>query len=183
MRTFIAVDAYTEELGRLLPELSRITGLRCVAPGGLHVTLKFLGEIPEQRVEEVFSAMKRAFTNCTGFKFRISGVGAFPNPRAARVVWAGIGEGGAELKTLQSRLEDELLGLGFRRERRTYVPHITLARVKSPAARRGVLRFIEAHAGDALGEVLVEDVKLMKSTLTPGGAVYTELRRVPLGNR
>ncbi|NOZ59548.1 MAG: RNA 2',3'-cyclic phosphodiesterase [Euryarchaeota archaeon] len=180
MRTFIAVEAHTEELERLLGELSKIAGLKAVAPGGLHITLKFLGEIPEQRVEEVHSAMKRAFARSSSFSFTVQGVGAFPSVRAARVVWAGVKRGKEELVELHRRLEGELLRLGFSGEKRAFVPHITLARVKLPGARRAVARFIEAHAGDALGEVDVEAVTLMKSTLTPKGAIYTPLRRVAL---
>lgn len=183
MRVFVAVDARTEELQRLLGELSRIPGLRAVAPGGLHITLKFLGEIPEQRVEDVHSAMERAFAGSSSFSFTIRGVGAFPSVRAARVVWAGVKQGREELVELHRRLEGELTKLGFPAEKRAFVPHITLARVKLPRAKRAVARFIEVHADDSLGEVGVEAVTLMKSTLTPKGATYTPLRVVELGGR
>ncbi|WP_456475473.1 RNA 2',3'-cyclic phosphodiesterase [Candidatus Pyrohabitans sp.] len=180
MRTFIAVDAHTDALPPLLEELSRINGVKPVAPEALHITLKFLGEIPEARVEEVHSAMKRAFASSTSFNFSIKGVGAFPSARRARVVWAGVSEGSAELVELQLKLEKELLRLGFPPEKRAFVPHITLARVKMMHARREVARFIARHADDELGQVLASEVKLMKSTLTPKGAVYSALREVRL---
>jgi 2'-5' RNA ligase len=180
MRTFIAVDAHTSALPKLLEELSSIRGVKPVSPDTLHITLKFLGEIPEARVEEIHSAMKRAFADCYSFKFSIRGVGAFPSARSARVIWAGVTEGKDALIELQAKLEKELLKLRFPREKRAFVPHITLARVKSMQERNKIARFIAEHAHDDLGEVLASEVKLMKSTLTPKGAVYSMLREVRL---
>ncbi len=180
MRTFIAVDACTDALAGLLKELSGLKGLKPVSPDSLHITLKFLGEIPEARVGEIHSAMERAFSACESFSFKLKGVGAFPNAARARVIWAGVSKGGEVLTELQARLERELLKLGFQAEKRAFVPHVTLARVKSMVDRKRVASFIERHGKDELGEVSVEEVRLMKSTLTPKGAIYTPLRRVRL---
>ena len=180
MRTFIAVDAHTNALPGLLEELSRIRGVKPVSSESLHITLKFLGEIPETRVEEVHSAMRRAFADCRSFKFSIKGVGAFPSTRRARVIWAGVTDGREALIELQKKLEKELLKLGFPGEKRAFVPHVTLARVKSMQEKDKIARFIAKHAQDELGEVLAGEVKLMKSTLTPKGAIYSLLREVRL---
>jgi 2'-5' RNA ligase len=150
--------------------------VRWVRPQGVHLTLKFLGEIDPALTESILAAMGRAATAVRPFTLSLSGLGAFPRPEAPRVIWAGLEAGVDDLKRLQERTDQEVsAAAGLPRETRSFTPHLTLGRVSDSASgeERGRL-------GAALGELRlevgetwrVEKLDLIRSTLTPGGAVY-----------
>jgi 2'-5' RNA ligase len=177
MRSFIAVEARTPGVEGLLSGLSSLgAALRVVKPEGLHITMKFLGEIPEGRVGEIYSAMEEAFSPFEPFHISLKGAGAFPSPRRPRVVWVGVEEGRDTLIRMQSALDSNLSSLGFQKEKRRFHPHLTLARVKTPRVMDRLQEFIEGHKGEEFGRVAVGKVELKKSLLTPRGALYTTLR-------
>ena len=189
LRAFIAVELplrAREALEGVTADLQALalTGVRWVRPEGVHLTLKFLGNIGSASIEPISQAMSRCAASTAPFELSLGKVGAFPSLRAPRVIWVGL-EGALEpLLGLQRTLEDELAGLGFIPERRPYSAHLTLGRIREgtpPAQRRRV--------GDALGQVLeaedaelpVKDISLIKSTLAPTGATYTGLFSALLG--
>lgn len=154
-------------------------GVRWVAPDNLHLTLKFLGGIEAARLAAIESALANAAAAQPPFECAIAHLGAFPSRTRARVVWAGIGTGAAELTALAARVEDALDALGIGREARPFAAHVTLGRVREPRANP---RLAAALAGaEAFGGQRVTRVSLMRSELSPRGARYTELAGVPLG--
>lgn len=149
-----------------------------VAPGNLHLTLKFLGSVEEERIDAIVAALRGAVSDAAAFEAVVNGLGAFPTPTRPRVVWAGMREGAQAMITLAGRVDAALATLGFPREARPFSPHVTLGRVRVP---RRDLRLAEALAKDAareFGRLRVERLALMQSRLSPTGSQYTELESV-----
>lgn len=177
MRTFVAVFPPPEVRHAALVAAQRAIlpadMVRWTHPDNIHLTLKFLGEVPEEMIEQIGAALQRACVNHTPFDANLSRFGAFPSMRRARIVWAGTGAGSERLRTLAADVEAILEPLGFGREGRTFVPHATLGRlgarpVKLPTVVPGEPRFG------------VSRVELMESTLTAGGSVYKPLQSLAL---
>jgi 2'-5' RNA ligase len=152
-----------------------------VPPDNLHVTVKFLGGVAPDRLEAVAEALGRVARAAAPFAVVVQGLGAFPTPARARVIWAGITTGAAELAALAAHVEDVLAPLGFDRERRPFSAHVTLGRVRAPRRDPGLARALEGTAGVQFGRFAVERLWLMQSDLSPRGAHYTPLGSWPLG--
>jgi 2'-5' RNA ligase len=189
IRSFVAIELPEEAkkgLASLRRELERDEHrfVKWVDPGGIHLTLKFLGNIPSKRVTEITEAMKKAAQGLSPFLLEISGLGAFPSLKQVRVVWVGVGGELDRLSTLQQNIDSALAALGFASEERPFVPHLTVARVREGASASERGRFSELVGSatfDGKYDVEVSALKLMRSQLTPVGAIYTCLSVVGLG--
>lgn len=146
----------------------------------LHLTLRFLGDVEPDGLEGVSEAVRAAAACVSPFTLTTSGVGVFPDARRPRVVWVGV-EAGSGLFELYEAVERELELVGFRRERRSFRPHLTMGRIRDPEAAAG-LREALAALEVPREETLATEVRVMKSTLARGGAVHEVLERVPLGS-
>jgi 2'-5' RNA ligase len=166
--TRAALAARVDRLREVAP------GVAWVAPDNLHVTLKFLGGVDAPRLDRVRAALDRAVAGVPAFDLAVHGLGAFPTPTRARVVWAGIGDGGEALRAVAGRVERELAVLGFPPEERPFSPHVTLGRVREPR-RNERLAAALARETSRSGTVRVDRVSLMRSDLSPRGARYSEL--------
>ena len=191
IRSFVAIELPEQArkgLARLRRELERDEHgfVKWVDPHGIHLTLKFLGNIPSGRVAEITEAMKKATQGISPFQLEISGLGAFPSLKQARVFWVGVSGELAKLSGLQQNIDSALAGLGFAKEERPFVPHLTLARVRegaSPPERRSFGELVDSTAFEDKYPVEVEAIRLMRSQLTPAGAIYTCLSVVGLGGQ
>ncbi len=191
IRSFIAIELPDEGrkgLARLRSELERDEHrfVKWVDPDGIHLTLKFLGNIPFKRVAEITAAMEEAAQGISPFHLEISGLGVFPSLKQVRVFWVGIGGEVERLSRLQKNIDSALAALGFAREERPFVPHLTLARIRqgaSPSERRSFGELVDSAIFEDKYHIEVEAVSLMKSQLTPAGAVYTRLSVVGLGQQ
>jgi 2'-5' RNA ligase len=146
-----------------------------VQPGNLHVTLKFLGEVAEEKLEGVRSALRQIRSE-QAVALELLGLGFFPNEKQPRVFWAGM-EASANLKTLAADIDGAMKKLGVPREQRRFSPHLTLARLETrrlPEALRGV---IAANAQREFGSLRTNEFHLIQSKLRPSGAEYTTLER------
>jgi RNA 2',3'-cyclic 3'-phosphodiesterase len=152
-----------------------------VAPGNLHLTLKFLGSVPEARIDAVAGALREASGDASPFEARLRGLGAFPSARRPRVVWAGVTEGAADMIELARRVDAALAALGFPRDERPFSPHVTLGRVREPGRSPALTEALDSAATREFGRMRVPSASLMRSELGPGGARYTELATVRLG--
>jgi len=191
IRSFIAIKLPEEAkkgLTRLRKELERDEHrfVKWVDPGGIHLTLKFLGNIPSKRITEITGAIEEAAQGISPFHLEISGLGAFPSLRQARVLWVGIGGEVDKLSRLQQNIDSALAVLGFAKEERSFVPHLTLARIRqgaSPPDRRSFGELVGSAIFEDKYPVEVEAISLMRSQLTPAGAIYTCLSAVGLGHQ
>ena len=157
--------------------------LRPVRPDGIHITLKFLGPVAEERVPAVRDAIGGAVAGAAPFALRTGAPGSFGGPRNLRVAWVGVEGDVAALGALAVKVEAALQPLGFAAETRPFAAHLTLARVRdeaSPADRHAVHRAIAELAIPA-SEIPVREIAIMRSTLQRGGAVYDAIARFPFG--
>jgi 2'-5' RNA ligase len=155
--------------------------VRWVAADGIHVTLKFLGEVADERMEELRQALVRAAAGIRSFTLTLTPGGVFPAPSRPRVFWAGL-DADPQLELLQHGVEREFAPLGFPTEARAFHPHVTLGRAERDAGPADLRRAAERLAAVPFaGTVLVETVDLMRSTLSPRGARYEAVHRVALG--
>jgi len=191
IRSFIAIEL-PEEAKRGLAKLRRALEkdehkfVKWVDPGGIHLTLKFLGNIPSKRIAEITEAMEKATQGTPPFHLEISGLGVFPSLKQVRVFWVGIGGELDKLSRLQQSIDSALAALGFAKEERPFVPHLTLARIRegtSPPERRSFGELVDSTTFEDKYPVEVEAIRLMRSQLTPAGAIYTCLSVVELGHQ
>ncbi len=185
MRLFVAVNfpaRLRQRIARLAGPLDK-AGIPCrwVAPEQVHLTLKFIGDVPSARVDELGHALTSVATAFRPFTLRFGRIGAFPSPRLPRVIWLAV-ELTPELRFLKDDLERALLERGVEREQRPFQPHITLGRTARDA-EAGEFRSLEDAARN-LGisaEYRVTHLDLMRSRLDPGGAVHTRVVTAWLG--
>jgi len=186
-RLFVALDLppdVKEVLAATQRELQRrgLGSLRWVRQEGMHITLKFLGEVSAQRVQEIGMALSQAAQNCPAVLLYLDRLGSFGDRRGSRVIWVGLkGETGA-LSELQKRVEKALAPLGFPAEERTFTPHITLARVpaESVGKHEGLIQKALASVEVPTTPMALRRLSLMRSHLGPQGARYEELMATPL---
>ena len=153
--------------------------VRWTDPNGIHVTLKFLGEIPAARIPEICGVMDRAVEGLRPFPLEAEGLGCFPEADRPRVLWAGVRRQ-PHLEDLQKRLEDGLERIGFPRERRAFSPHLTLGRVRDGVTGRALADIGRAVASATLNTTAgmeAGEVCLFNSLLRPAGAEYSILYR------
>ena len=169
-----ALDAVQE---RLRQQLVRA---RWVRSGSMHLTLKFLGDIPAAQVAGVADALRVAARGHAALRLSAAGIGAFPGLRRPRILWAGFSGETEPLADLQRSVEEGLAALGFPREERPFRAHLTLGRFSEPVAPGPLGEALKAFATASFGEFAVQELVLFQSELKPSGAVYTALARVKL---
>lgn len=177
IRTFIAIKVerpeIVERVRSLQEDLARY-GLKAkpVEPENLHITLKFIGEVPPAKVE----AIKRQLQQIEFPKFYIEfqGVGGFPSLSRARVLWIGVSKGSEKLVEMSEIVEKSLLKTGIPRSSKSFHPHLTIARVKAPLNQR-LKKILDEHKDAVFGGMDVEKFFLMRSVLTSRGPIYSEL--------
>lgn len=188
MRLFVAVEldpavrAAVAAAGQVLrADLPRDLKLRWIPEEHIHITLWFLGEVAEPQVAPVAEALSVPFER-PPFSITVGGLGAFPPSGPPRVLWIGVGAGAPGLAALHDDLAARLEPIGFQRERRAYSAHSTIARVKDPGRRdsQRVLRRALARLPATAGVSPVREVTLFRSRLSPNGARYEPVLRVPL---
>lgn len=182
MRLFFAVqtpEALRAELGALIERLrSWGSGVRWVPPTGIHLTLRFLGEVEGSRLESILEAGRAGAAGAPRLRLRSGGLGTFPERGRPRVVWVGVQDEAGGLLRLHASLEGALEGAGLAREERPFSPHLTLGRVRPGADPRRALAQAPALAPRAFE---VDELVLMESFLGPQGARYETRARFALG--
>ncbi|RUM34388.1 MAG: RNA 2',3'-cyclic phosphodiesterase [Archaeoglobus sp.] len=175
MRLFIAVDVddnIRENLKPVLKTLVNYRGVKTVEPENIHITIQFLGEVPESKVSAITDKLSNVAEKFEPFTAKLEGIGFFPNRGKIRVVWAGIISD--EIVRLAKAVRKEMMKLGFR-EDKEFIAHATLARIKkiSPSDRDRILKELDSF--DVGGEWVIRDFKLKQSRLTPRGPIYTDV--------
>ena len=178
IRTFIAVELPE----KFLPEIEhigsqiKIPGVKLVEPGLVHITMKFLGDIQEDKIEPIASSLSQI--RCKPFEASIKGIGVFPKPSYVKVIWLG---GFGDFDTLHTDVERILLRFKFKQEG-DFTPHATIARVKQPVNRTDLMEKIINIGDPDLGTFGVSSICLKKSTLTPRGPIYETLKEITLSD-
>jgi len=168
MRAFVAIDVPSPPSERSAPT---------------HLTLRFLGDVPPDRVPFIAERLGDVARTATPFDLTVEGVGAFPSERNPRVVWVGVTVGREAVTALAERVRAALASEGSVAEEGRFVPHVTLFRVRDPAGRRAARELLEGRVpGPAPRSFRVEAVLLKESRLRPGGADHRTVAVVPLGD-
>lgn len=188
IRSFIAIDFSPEVLKNIeqvsdqLRKRIGVKAVRWVPAGNIHLTLKFLGNVPAGQMEALAQALKAAAAGQCWFDVEVENLGAFPKISQPRVIWVGMKESN-ELLVLYQSIEDQMARLGYAREQRPFSGHLTLGRVSDRCSKQElnviteVLRDVQVAS---LGKSRVEAVHLYRSDLRPSGSVYTRLYTVDL---
>ncbi|MFC2173056.1 RNA 2',3'-cyclic phosphodiesterase [Acidobacteriota bacterium] len=148
--------------------------VKWVRPEGMHLTLKFLGNISAGLVDPLKDALSGACSDTEPFSIAIGGAGAFPNVYKPRVLWIGI-EASSQLKSLRNAIEEAAVSVGCEREKRSFSPHLTLGRIRSPRKEPMLTKSIEKLSDIDLGALTACSFTLFRSELKPSGAHYHEL--------
>ncbi len=185
-RLFVAVDipeAARESVAAAAAELrGEAPHARWVRPENLHLTLKFIGAYPEERLEGLARELRECGASCSPFLAVLGECGAFPSPRRARVLWLGLWQGGEGAAAVAGKVEARLERLGVQRETRRYKGHITLARMRRPGDCEDMVQRLSSRL-EALRSApfAVDEMVLYRSILRAQGPQYVALERVPLG--
>jgi 2'-5' RNA ligase len=180
VRAFIAVplpSAVRATVAQFIRSLqTKIDGTKWVETENLHITLKFLGDVPFNDLPVLIKAMRRAAVLIEPFDIEISGSGAFPNVEHPKIIWVGCRQGTEELTTLATALEEEVHKIGFAQENRRFSPHLTIGRVKASS-----VPLMLSGLPASFGYCSADEIVLFSSELTKRGPIYEELATVPLG--
>jgi RNA 2',3'-cyclic 3'-phosphodiesterase len=153
---------------------------RWVRPDHIHLTLRFLGNVPDESVTSLFQAMEQATQGQTAFPLRARALGCFPHPARPRVLWVGLDDPSQALGRLNERLMAALAPLGFPSEDRPFHPHLTLARAQNRMPSSQLFPVLKTYQNMDFGELLVTQLHLVQSHLKRGGALHTILRSMTL---
>ncbi|MBI5078968.1 RNA 2',3'-cyclic phosphodiesterase [Candidatus Saganbacteria bacterium] len=198
MRMFVSVelpDEVRNKLAELIGELKNTgAAVKWVGENNLHITLKFLGWVDDPKKDEVIELTGKAASGTGKFKIKFEGVGTFPCPPAGaaggkspRVIWVGVSKGGDRLVKMAKALEKNLSQAGYKSEKRDFASHITIGRVNDPMQsgqeKKGVDKLIEkigSFRSSEFGEMLVNQINVMQSILTPKGPIYEKIKEVKI---
>jgi 2'-5' RNA ligase len=186
VRLFVALELDGKATALLADYQRRLAALdpavRWVRPEQIHLTLQFLGEVPDGRVPQVTDALD-GLGGHGAFTFELEGVGTFGSPRSPRVIWVGVRMPSPRLVSLQKACEERLAEAGFAPEGRAYKPHLTLGRVKDLRAGRQIFEAVAALGSDLSGPLVqtATEVVLFESVLRPQGSRYVVAHKVELG--
>lgn len=179
-RTFCAIELpesvraqlrdHVKRLREAVPEASASWS----KPENIHLTLKFFGNVPKDRLTRISDAAARVAGEFSPFQIKIGGTGVFPRRSRPQVLWVGVDDSSGRLSDLQQRLEEEFAREGFPKEDRGYRPHLTIARLRRPDDAR---QLGETHIQTKFGfiDVAVNVFVLFRSQLSPKGSIYTAI--------
>jgi 2'-5' RNA ligase len=185
MRCFVAIEL-PEEVHKRLDELQEKLNrfgrrVRWGNPYQIHLTMKFLGEVPDEQVPDICETAKTIANAHASFELKVEGIGSFPPRGSVRVIWAGLKEIPQELVDCHKDCEEEFARLGFDKENRAFRPHLTLGRVKDRSVSRDVREVLEEYRDFVCGEFTANGLTVFQSILKREGPTYVPLAHAPFG--
>ena len=184
MRCFVAIELPKEVRDGLAGLQERLHSLgravRWTRVEQIHLTLKFLGEVPDEKVPAVCDAATAVAARYGPLDLEVAGTGCFPPSGPARIVWAGIANPPPALIDCQQACEQAYAELGFKPEKRKYHPHLTVGRVRDTRDTRDIRAAVEGEAAFSAGGFVAQELVLFQSILRPTGATYIVIARAPL---
>jgi RNA 2',3'-cyclic 3'-phosphodiesterase len=183
MRTFIALELSQEvraELSRLEAEIKKAEAdVKWVVPENIHLTLKFLGDVDEDKIGRIKETLDGISSGIKSFEISLFKLGGFPNLNYPRVIWVGIDKGCSEVEKIAALVEAKLAELSFEKEDRPFSAHLTIGRVKSGKNKIALKEAISSLSARP-ASCLISHITLFQSTLTPHGPIYTALHKAAL---
>lgn len=177
IRCFIAIpiaQEIKEELISLQEQLKKAEAqVKWVKPDSIHLTLKFMGNVPRNKIISVTKIIKEIAHKKEWFEISLDTLGAFPSIKKPRVIWVGLRDPQKRMKQLAQELDRRLFSIGLPKEEKEFVPHLTLGRVKKLDNRDKLVEIMSSLKVVFAGKMLVTKINLMKSQLTPAGPIYS----------
>ena len=184
VRAFIALEL-SQEIKQAIADY--VAPLRALDKGvswtkaeNVHLTLKFLGDVPKPQIEKVAAALREVCASFTPIAAEAIGSGVFPNEHRPRVLWIGMNESAGKLVEFAQRIESECQRLGFEKEERGFTPHLTIGRVKEGKAAN-VVKALREQPFPAR-QIVFQECALMQSELRSAGSIYTVLEKIAFGS-
>ena len=178
IRSFLAIELDEELVPKILDVQKEFkktnANIKYVPSENMHFTLKFFGNIDLDMAEDIASAVEKVIKNYSSFDLNIKKCGCFPNKNVIKVLWLGLEEG-SPIVNLQKDLDREFRKLGFKKEK-NFISHLTIGRVKSPKNKKEIRQTIEKLEDIEIGQFSVSKICLKKSTLTPQGPIYEDIK-------
>ena len=178
LRAFLAIDVDEDlkaKMYKIIKEFKQIdANIKYVDLENLHLTLKFFGDIDTEGIDLLTSKIENVVSGFDKFPIKIKGCGAFPNTNRIKVIWLGIDED-TIVKRLHDELDKEFVQLGFEKDKK-FSSHLTIGRMKNAKGKDKVKSAIEKYGEVEIGEMCVDKIILKKSTLTPQGPIYEDLK-------
>ena len=178
IRSFLAIELDPELVPKILDVQKEFkktnSNIKYVPSQNMHFTLKFFGNIDFNMVEDISAAVLKVIKNYSSFDLNIKKCGCFPNKNVIKVLWLGLDEG-SPIKDIQKDLDKEFRKLGFKKEK-NFISHLTIGRVKSPKGKKEIRNTIEKLEDVKIGKMTVSKICLKKSTLTPQGPIYEDIK-------
>lgn len=178
VRSFLAIELDEDLVPKILDVQKEFkktnSNIKYVPSQNMHFTLKFFGNIDLDMVEDISAAVLKVIKDYSSFDLNIKKCGCFPNKNVIKVLWLGLDEG-SPIRDLQRDLDKEFKKLGFKKER-NFISHLTIGRVKSPKGKKEIRNAIEKLENIEIGQMTVSKICLKKSTLTPQGPIYEDIK-------
>lgn len=184
LRLFIAIEiplVLKERLNKVQQALRECTtGVKWVSQDNFHVTLKFLGDTPENKYKDICEAMQQSCQQFSAFTLSLQGLGTFPGKGNPKVLWVGIAGDKDILLGLHNSLDENLTKVNLPAESRKYSPHLTLGRIKDSSDTDRLVAEVTKHKQENFGQWQATNIHLIQSTLTSSGPIYKLLETVEL---
>ncbi len=178
VRSFLAIELKEDLVPKILDVQKEFkktnANIKYVPCENMHFTLKFFGNIDEEMIGDISDSVEKVIKNYSSFDLNIKNCGCFPNKNVIKVLWLGLEEG-SPIKSLQKDLDNGFKKLGFKKER-NFISHLTIGRVKSPKNKKEIKNTIEKLENIEIGQMTVSKICLKKSTLTPQGPIYEDIK-------
>ncbi|TFG15268.1 RNA 2',3'-cyclic phosphodiesterase [Candidatus Thorarchaeota archaeon] len=181
IRAFLSIDINEDDLLNEIVEIQHLIDtnaakIKLVERENIHFTWRFFGDIKKRRIEQIKEKLSEI--DFGSFDITIGGVGTFPNIRRPRVIWIGVLDNIDKMRELKNRTDDLLASIGFPKERRKFIPHATIARVRSIHDKAHLQENIQSIANHKVGKMTVSKISMTKSTLTSSGPIYETLWQI-----
>ncbi len=184
MRLFLALDLNEEQisgLAGLQKELKKdCSRIKWVDSTSLHITIKFLGEIEENRINSLIRRVEFAIDKINPFMLSLEGLGFFPSNDKPRIIWVGIDKGSEHVKWIWEEIEWAFQEEGFSLSQKPFTPHVTVGRIRRETKKVPVNKWIDRYRDFSLPATKIDHITLYHSNLQPQGAVYTPLQKIIL---
>jgi 2'-5' RNA ligase len=184
LRCFIALELPEELKKKIYGYIEKLKSagadVKWIPPENLHLTLKFLGNTPEELLKNINERLISLSKSHDRFSLQVSGAGAFPNVKYPRVVWLGVHDS-EEIIKLQHDIDESMAGLGFEKDDKQFTPHLTIGRVRSMKNKDALIKELATLKEVDFGKIEVNNITVMKSELKQGGAEHFKLREISIG--
>jgi RNA 2',3'-cyclic 3'-phosphodiesterase len=184
MRLFVSIEIpgkIKSKISKMVEKLkNHLTPVKWMENKNLHVTLKFLGWVEDEKIGKLMECLKKSVKGLKPFELSFAGIGYFPDRKHPRVIWVGTEDGSEKVKRLADKIDGAAAAKGFREEEKEYTSHLTIGRIKEKIDTDALTKYISEHEGSKFGKFRVDHISLMKSTLRRSGPIYEEIEQIKL---